>query len=76
MKNLLFKILHIVLPLLAGVGVATLADKKLAGKLPGYEEPVSPGLSVKKIAWFLAVFAVGNFIFHFVARKLNLKNLK
>lgn len=73
MKSLLYKILHIILPLLAGIGIATVADKKLAGKLPGYEAPVSPGVSPKKIVWFLAVFAVGNVLFHFVAKKLKLK---
>lgn len=73
MKNLLFKILHIILPLLAGIGIAIFADKKLAGKLPGYDEPVSPGIAPKKIAWFLAVFAVGNLAFHFISRKLKLK---
>lgn len=76
MKSLLFKILHIVLPLLAGIGIATVVDNKLADKLPGYEGPVSPGLSTKKIAWFLAVFAVGNIAFHFIVKKLNLKNLR
>lgn len=73
MKNVLYKILHIVLPLLAGVGVAIFADKNLAGKAPGYEEPVSPGINPKKIAWFLAVFAVGNILFSFISKKLKLK---
>jgi hypothetical protein len=67
------KILAIILPLLAGVGVAIFADKNLAGKVPGYDEPVAPGVTPKKIAWFVAVFAVGNIAFHFVARKLKFK---
>lgn len=67
------KILAIILPLLAGVGVAVFADKNLAGKIPGYDEPVAPGLTPKKVGLFLAVFAVGNIAFHFLARKLKFK---
>ena len=67
------KILAIILPLLAGLGVAVFADKNLAGKVPGYDEPVAPAVTPKKIAWFLAVFAVGNIAFHFLARKLKFK---
>lgn len=73
MKNFLGRILRVVLPLAAGIGVATFADKQLAGKAPGYEEPISPGLKPKKIAWFLITFAVGNLIFAFISKKLKLK---
>jgi hypothetical protein len=73
MKTLISKILSIVMPLLAGIGIAVLADKNLVGKVPGYDEPVAPAITPKKIALFLAVFAVGNMIFRFVSRKLKLK---
>lgn len=67
------KILLVVLPLLAGIGLAMISDKTLAGKLPGYDEPVNPGGNTKKLAWFIAIFAVGNILFHFISRKLKLK---
>ena len=69
MRGLLTSILKIGLPLLAGIGVATFADKQLLGKAPAYTEPVAPELTKNKLIWFLVTFIAGHLLIKFIGRK-------
>lgn len=66
----------VVVPLLAGVGVATIADSKILGKAPGYDEPISPGFKPKKLVWFIGAFVLAHYAIKFLTKKLNIHLLK
>jgi hypothetical protein len=65
-------IFRVLLQILAGVGVAELADKILPSKVSGYE-PVSPGLRVgRKLAFFVGTMGVGALAWNFINRKFHI----
>lgn len=75
-------ILKTLLPLLAGLGAGAVLDKVAADKIPQYpsEGAVTPALkdasgnfSVKKIAWFVGIAAVGITIATMLFKKLRIK---
>jgi len=65
-------IFRVLLQVLAGVGVAELADKILPSKVSGYE-PVSPGLRLgRKLVFFLGTMGAGALAWNFVNRKFHI----
>ena len=65
-------ILKVILSILAGVGVAEMADRLLPSKVAGYE-PVSPGLRAgRKLAFFVGTMGVGALAWNFINRKFHI----
>jgi len=65
-------ILKCILSLLAGVGVADMADRFLPGKVKGYE-PISPGFRLgRKLLFFVGAMGAGALAWNFVNRKFHI----
>lgn len=74
---MLAPILRIVAQVLAGVGVAKLADKVAPDKVPGYPaEGVAGGLTGKKILFFAAAVTAGVILVKKIGKMFNIKLLK
>lgn len=74
---MLAPILRIVAQVLAGVGVAKLADKVAPDKIPGYPaEGVAGGLNGKKLVLFAAAVTAGVILVKKIGKMLNIKILK
>lgn len=70
-------VLRLLVQVLAGVGVAKLADKVAPDKVPTYPtEGVAPQLSAPKIVWFFVTMIAGAMIAKFIGKKFNIKLLK
>lgn len=79
-EKMIGSIVRLILQLGAGFGVGTLLDHYIGRKVTP-EPPITVKDSAgnwdfKKIAWFLALMAVGTLAVRFIAKKLNLKILK
>lgn len=68
----IWTIIKLIASLLAGVGVADMADRILPGKVPGYT-PVSPGLRPgRKLFFFLGTMGAGALAWNFINRKFHI----
>jgi hypothetical protein len=74
-SGLVSSIIKIAVPVIAGIGLATVADKNLVDKIPVFEE-TGLTLEPKKILTIVVIFTVATLLVRFIGKKMNINLLK